>query len=317
MSADRLPRFMADVWPGGFVFDSVQRTPALSVWGGVVLAGGDSLYMLAAGEERFRQRGLPGEMKLATGVALEPRRRPRLAICSPDRISVLDGENLATIGDDAGGFDRLAWGTVKGGAALYILAADRVLRRSRVERGDLEEIPIEGVSCLSSDEKGTIAVLADEPEARVWATRDGSSWFWRGLPAADSTGGEVHLAIAGATAVATLADDGTTWISRKHDAPFDRCEALDGAVALAFEGTTSDAAVFAAIPHGRVDAVVRLDAKGAATRIAEIESELEGPHIGQMAWDATRSTLWAALPLAGLVKCEAPRRAGKGKRSLS
>jgi hypothetical protein len=317
VSADRLPRFLADVWPGGFVFESAQRTAAVSVWGGAVLAAGESLYMLAPGEERLKQRPLPGDMKFATRVAVEPRRRPRLAVSSPERISVLDGEKLATIADDAGGFDRIAWGAVKEGPALYILGADRVLRRTRIERADVEQIPIDGVSCLSSDDKGTIAVLADEPEARVWATRDGASWFWRDLPAADSTGGEVHLAIAGAAAVATLAEGGETWISRRHDAPFVRCEPLDGAVALAFEGATPDAAVFAAIPRGSVEAIVRLDAKGAATRIAEIESVDEGPRVGQMAWDATRSTLWAALPHAGLVKCEAPRRGGKGKPSLS
>jgi hypothetical protein len=320
MSATQLPRHTGDVWRGGFVFESPQRTSVLSASSGVILAAGDRLHVIEAGAQGVRARDLPDGMGTVVSVAVEPRRRPRLAVCSAAMIWVIDGKGVATLRNEEGpGFSQVAWGRVRGGTVLYVLGIEGYLRRSGLNKGDFEEMDIEGVGPLASDANGTLALVATEPDPRVWVTMDGEEWFFRAMPP-DSEEGMIHLAVAGEAVALTLVDQGKTWISRRRDDSLVRCEALDGAGPLAFEGVRADAALFAAVPVGGLETIVRVDAKGDVTRIAELgtgEGGGEPPLVAEMAWDATRKTLWYALPSAGLAKSEAPRTKGGGPRSLS
>jgi hypothetical protein len=50
-----------------------------------------------------------------------------------------------------------------------------------------------------------------------------------------------------------------------------------------------------------------MDSAGTALRIAEIKAAAgAGPHVEQLAWDASRQTLWAAAGEAGLLCSTAP-----------
>ena len=122
-----------------------------------------------------------------------------------------------------------------GGFALYILGGDSCLRRTRPEKGEVEEIPIDDVCALASDGRGTIAVVSKTPEPRVWATHDGDNWFWRAIPPWPVSR-RYTLAVAGKLAAVKLLYEGPAWVSRGRNAPFEACEALDTAGPLEFEG---------------------------------------------------------------------------------
>jgi hypothetical protein len=322
MSRTDLPRFARDAWAGGFVFDSPRWVSCVSVSGGSVLAAGrEEMYLLGPGEVHMRKRPLPGGMKVAAEVAVEPRRRPRLVVCCPETISVLDGNALATLrdGDDGPGYDGVAWGKRPGGFALYILGGDSRLRRTQPEKGGVEEIPIEDVRTLASDGRGTIGVVSKTPEPRVWVTHDGDEWFWRAIPAWPVSR-PYSLAVAGDLAAVKLIYEGPAWVSRRRGAPFEACEPLEDAGPLEFEGSGADAALFGVRPEGSTECVVRVEASGNAVQIARIEGDEkaeEAPRVSNLAWDETRRTLWGALPRIGLIKSEAPVRAGGKRSSLS
>jgi len=83
----------------------------------------------------------------------------------------------------------------------------------------------------------------------------------------------------------------------------------DRGAALAFEGSSPDAALFvAANETARRSAIVRVDAGGRVERIGELETNDESSVrlIHQMVWDDTRRTLWSAAGRAGVLGSTAP-----------
>jgi hypothetical protein len=79
--------------------------------------------------------------------------------------------------------------------------------------------------------------------------------------------------------------------------------------AIAFEGATSDAALFCArMTTEGTQAIVRVDAEGRATHIADVTKPEDQPvaPVLEIAWDATRRTLWGACGEAGLLCVTAP-----------
>jgi hypothetical protein len=219
----------------------------------------------------------------------------------------------------AAGPERIAWGRSPGGGfALYVAYEDGSLLRVHPENGDVDEIPIGYVVALASDESGTLAVASIDPDSpAVWVSHDGEHWHWRHLSGLDGMGGW-ELAVAGDAAALAIAHRGV-WISRGREVPFARCELLGSGGPLAFEGATSDAAVFGAVHVGWSETIVRVDAAGRATRIAEIEStgDADEPHMAALAWDDSRRTLWGAISGVGLMKSEAHGDGGKPQPMLS
>ena len=156
------------------------------------------------------------------------------------------------------------------------------------------------------------------PDPRAYVTRDGEQLEYRSIEGKLGPSQRVHLAVAD-TAVAYSIDAEGALVSRESEAPFVRYEALATAGPIEFEGGSSDAALFGAINvrghAGGVASILRVDAAGDATRIAELRSDAASvsPEIRALSWDASRHTLWGASPAMGLVTCTAPD-ATRGKR---
>jgi hypothetical protein len=302
----RLPTLASEAWKGGFVTGGdLGGACAVDARHGVVFAAAaDRLVLLRAGETAM--------------AAVEPRRRPRLAVAAERGIAVLDDGRVATLSAPPGASmpERLAWGKhPAGGFALYVLHEDGSLLRVRVESGDVETLPFDCVVAVASDEGGAVAIASIDPAAPgVRLTRDGERWEWRPLSELDGAGGW-ELAVAGDAAALAIAHRGV-WLSRGAGAPFARCEPLGAAGALAFGGESADAALFGAVHEGFTETLVRVDAAGRAARIAEIGGDDREPFITALAWDASRRTLWGVLPGVGLLKSEAPRGVEGGAGTL-
>jgi hypothetical protein len=193
------------------------------------------------------------------------------------------------------------------------------------------EFPAPQVVAMATDGAGGLAfAVLDEEEwfLDVWWLIDleKDEWFHRGLEAPSFFDG-ARLAVAGKAVAVSAGRE--VWMSRdpmEHE--FVEIEALrsrddafvEGGAAIAFDGAGPDAALFAAVREAKErSAIVRVDAEGRHERIVELTvegqdgdgspggGEGEGdegppaPIIHEMAWDATRRTLWSAAGEAGVM----------------
>jgi hypothetical protein len=269
--------------------------------------------MLRAGAEHLARRALPGGVTPICALSIEPRRGPRLAIGAPRAIAVLDGDGVGTrrLDPAASPLADLAWGPhPAGGRALYTMSEEGALERGRPETGDVEEISLEYPVALATGDDGLLAVASMDPETpAVWTTRDGETWSYRVLAELDGLGVN-GFAVAGEAAAISLASSGGVFVSRGQDQPFTRCGALDRATVLAFEGDGPAAPLLGAVHADLAAHIVRVEADGTAARVVTIETSDDAPepYVGALAWDASRSVLWASIEGIGLLR-SVPRRA--------
>jgi hypothetical protein len=110
------------------------------------------------------------------------------------------------------------------------------------------------------------------------------------------------------------------WLTRRLTEPKMMCvEALSGGP-LAFEGPDAASALFGVSIGETVTSLMRVDASGVATSIGEFgvpEAEKGITRVHQLAWDATRKTLWAAVGKAGVLSSTAPGAPVPGAATLS
>jgi hypothetical protein len=311
--------FTSETWSGGLVAGVPADVRRLAVRRGVVLVGGErEVLMLRAGAERMASRAIPGAVAPLRAVSIEPRRSPRLAFGAPRAVAVLDGDAVGTrrLDPSASPLEDLAWGPRPGGGwSLYEMSEEGLLVRTRPETGDAEEIPIGYLVALATADDGLLAVASIDREApAVWTTRDGETWSYRLLPELDGMG--VHgFAVAGEAVAISLAGNGV-FMSRSEDAPFVRCDALEGGTALAFEGDGPAAPLLGAVHDEFAETIVRVEADGTAARVVTIETPAGSPepYVSALAWDASRSALWASIQGIGLLR-SVPRRARGGQLS--
>ncbi len=355
-----LPRHRSGAWPGGFVIDSPVYTASIAASGGLVVAATERIYRMRPGATHFEARPVPPNQGDVVRVAVEPRphgRPARFAVATlPRALHVFHGKGTATVEfpEDHGEIRHLLWATriVEGKrvACLHVRFADvrLVLVPDGGPVGTLieDDWPARNVHAMATDGAGGFAYAVfdeDTCEYEVGVLADLASDTWlRGKFEAPSMGGRVRLAVAG-TALALSFEGGGVWLTRDpREQPLAAIESLGGVAAaegggegaaIAFEGTSADAALFAAVRETRQRAViVRVDAEGRHERIAEMTveedetkagaPEAEAPRIEEMAWDATRRTLWCAAGRAGVMSATAPgakvpfgQQGGKGAAS--
>jgi hypothetical protein len=167
---------------------------------------------------------------------------------------------------------------------------------------------------IASDENGAVAMLSLEA-GRVYAATDGERYDYRGLDLPqdwydalpETFDFPFHLAIAGKAVAFSFGWHGA-FLCRDFPAkPFEKVEALAGAGALAFEGSSPDAALFGAVCTETQSSIVRVDASGHAARIGDIVIDGKSPvPFDELAWDGTRRRLYAVHRQAGLVVATAP-----------
>lgn len=323
MAKTRLPSDAKQTWGGGFLLDPPSPVRSVEARNGLVVAGGDLLFLLRPGQEQIKQREPPLDIGPVHVAAAEPRGQRRYAFASQGMLALFIRRNdedqilrirPAELGPVA---THLAWGGPGRASALWVLWDDGQVARLDPELSGMDPLDLPDMVALASDDAGTVAMVSFEPDPRVYVTTDGQTLHFRALPIdPPDVVEQVYLAVAGA-AVAISFDGGAPLVSRGMDEPFARCAPLDGAGPLAFEGSDPGAALFGAVREGSEGALVRVERSGAALRTAEFGTE-GGPPIemAALSWDASRHQLWAASPQVGLLTSVAPS-AKKGKKALS
>jgi hypothetical protein len=200
---------------------------------------------------------------------------------------------------------ELAWGMVNGRCMLHVLRDDHIVVRPSPPN-NLDEIPLEGALALAYDDRGTLALFAASSpggaEPRVYVSDNGEDWQYRVVQSPKLLGGRVRVALGRNRAIVTIQGEGA-WSSTALDEAFTPYKPLAAAGAIAFD----EGILFAAIRKSNGEAVIRVDEAGVTTRVAEIASSDGVAHqIAELAWDASRHTLWGACPQAGLVLMRAP-----------
>jgi hypothetical protein len=338
-----LPRHHSDEWRGGFVIDSPTYTTCIAARDGLVVAGADRIYRLRPGVTAFQSREVREDGGAIACVAVEPRRlhgKPaRFAVGTlPRTLQIMDEKGIAkvTFPEDHGEILEMMWAPrgVGGDASvcLHVLCSDVLLRHipGGGPMGTFEQVdsPAPDICAMATDGvRSTALAVYDEEEDSVivYVLKDArtSTWSFQKLPVPLDWFG-VHLAVAGRAVAVSFIGTGGIWLTREiEEKEFVELEQLRGYTrredgigdtegAIAFEGPQADAALFAAVRDSAQGAsIVRVDAEGGSQRIAELTVEGDAETrdrtlIHQMAWDATRRTVWSAAGLAGVLCSTAP-----------
>jgi len=333
MPKPELPSSAAEAWEGGYVFDEPRDVKSVEARGGMVIAGGKELYMLRPGEEGWKTRPPPEDIGAVHVVGVEPRGLRRYAVASEKMFAVFfkgkGGDTILRMKPKEPGLraTHLAWGGVKGACVLWVLNDDGGLLRMKPDLSDLEELDLDPMAAIASDESGVVAMVSLlGEEQRVFVTRDGMDMDYRAIGHELSPDASVQIAVAD-TSVALVVDKEYVLLSRGVDDPFRRVAALDADVGargwltgpVAFQGTSSDAALLCARWEGEVVRIVRVDPSGTTISIVEMGSAegKDAPELGSLSWDASRQTLWGTSPDLGVFRSVPPGAKGKKRVSLS
>jgi hypothetical protein len=324
MAPPRLLGRAEDRWESVFVLGSPQPVHDVSGAGGLIVGGGDALFMLRPGAETWKHRPPPEDLGPVVAVAAEPGPPWRYAIASRGGITVfgLPGDQVLTLRADTPDLQatHLAWASFGKEKVLYLRWSDGTVGRLRMDLGTIEELQTMPMDAIASDANGVLAMVAvggDAADAHALFTHDGVRLEERPaivVPGAERT--RVHLAVADA-AIAYAVEGWGTRLSRGIDDDFVPCAELSPGGPIAFHGTTADAALFGVLWSKAVCAIHRVDTQGAVQQVTEIESEGDAPKISTLLWDRSRKALWAALPQVGIVRADEPRAKGDKGRSLN
>lgn len=332
MSTPKLPSHAADVWEGGFLSTEPREVRAIDARGGLVVAGGADLYLLRPGQESWRMRPPPEDIGPMHAVAAEPRGPRRYAVAAEKMLAIFfkaqGSDQILRLKPQGASVKAvsLAWGSRRGPCSLWVANDDGELLRMKPDLSELEPLDVPGIAALASDEAGSVGLvsLLSDPQL-VYVTHDGATLAYRVLAPEIDPEASVQIAVA-EDAVALLVDEEYVLLSRAPKDPFVRVEALDFPKdkgwtlgPIAFQGATSDAALFCGRWEGGVSRIIRVDPAGNATSILEMGSteDLGAPEIASLSWDASRQTLWGASPVAGIFHQVAPGPKGRKKISLS
>jgi hypothetical protein len=328
MGKPQLARREEDVWSGGVVLDPPRLLRDVNGAGGHVVAGGDVLYGLRPGAENVGMRPELDDL-LGTLVAVAAEQGPpwRFAVASAGGITVMglphDQKLTLTSDGPENRVTHMAWANFRKERVLYVRWAGGTVGRLRLDLGTIEELHVLPMDAIASDRNGALAMVAARCGARdahaLW-TLDGIQLEERDLTVTfegHDPEARVHLAVAGA-AIAYAAEGKGTHVSRGIDEDFVPCEGLAQGGAVAFQGTSADAALFGVSWNKLACGIDRVDAKGAAQRIIEVGSDkADAPRIVAIQWDESRHALWGASPEIGLVRSNEPKGKGGKKRLVN
>ncbi len=292
----------------------------------MLIAGGDQLYLLRPGGQKLVTRPPPLDIGPIHVAAAEPRAPFRYAVASEGMVAVFfknhQGEQILRLRPSEPGMmaTHLAWALSSGVFTLFVRWDDGSIMRLHPDLSGGDPLALPSMDAIAADQSGTLALASfDEDEPRVFVTKDGETLFGREVleEILIPTEQRVHLAVAD-QAVAFAVDDGGAFVSRGPEAPFVACAPLANAGPVAFEGFTSDAALFGAVQGPSFASLVRVDEKGASVAIAELGNDAgESPRLVDLTWDSSRRVLWVASPEIGIFSCTAPSAKGKKKVQLS
>jgi len=319
-----LPTRVADAWEMGPAFEKTGSIWSVSAHAGRVLVGGSGLHRLRAGDQRWQYRELPDGVAFVRKAAQEPWAPWRQAVATDEGVAIFVGKEgegrVAHVrpADESTYVTNLAWGRVGERSALFVLWEDGEVARLYPEEGDQDVLDLPPMAALASDSNGFVAMLAWD-ELSVFVS-DGSEklqfrriefpkdWY-EALP--DQLEDPFHLAVAGKAVALSIGWEGAFVTRDIETMPFEKCEPLAHAGALAFEGSSPDSALFGAVVTDAFASIVRVDASGNAVRLGDLRPEQGRAFpFDELAWDATRRRLFAVHRQAGLVVATAPDAKG-------
>jgi hypothetical protein len=316
-----LPKRDAEAWDLRVAFPKTTPIFSVSAHAGRVFVGGSKLYHLAAGDQGWQHRDPPDPIGMVWNVALEPRPPYRAALASEDGVAIMlgkrGGDRVAHIrpADEDWTVTNLAWGLVGGKSALWVLWSSGVVMRAFPDQGVDDSPGLPPMAALAGDGEGGVALFCLD-EWRAYASRDGERFTLRSIDfpkdwydaLPDQIEEPCHIAVAGSAVALSIGWYGAFVTRDLAEKPFDKPEALAHAGALAFEGSSPDAALFGATCTEAFCSIVRVDAAGNAVRVGDIMNE-SGPVVplDEIAWDASRRRLFGVHRQAGLLVATAPQ----------
>ena len=323
MKLPPLPRRMADAWDLGFAEGLRGRVNSVSAHAGRVVVGGENVHQIDAGAENWLGRPRPDGVGEVWFVAQEPWSPFRRAILSDEGIAIyMSNKPGGRIAHVAGGktldASGLVWGRLRKKSAVLALWDTGEVGFFIPEEEFGANLDLPPMVALASDGEGTVAMLSLDP-LQVWVTRDGERYthssldapedWWDALPAEFDF--PFHLAVAGKAVAYSFGQHGAFVCRDVAKQPFVKCEPLSLAGALAFEGSSPDAALFGATATDAFSSIVRVDVSGNAVRVGDLRAT-PGPAVpfSEMAWDGSRRMLFAVHPEVGLAVATAPDAKG-------
>jgi len=320
MSKGKLPTHASDAWSSLFLLDPPPMINAISGQGGLVIAGGFDIYRLRRGAEHFQKREPPDPEEINL-VAAEARPPFRYAISDGQSVTVFfkngQEDGLAKLDSDEDGCwpVSMAWATLDGTSSLFVCWSNGEVTMSAPDNSGVVSVDLEGISACAADAAGKLALAAVDEESCVLyrSNADATMHVEQTVTPPVEFMRDVRLAVAG-DAVAVSMKGWGVFVARARGAPLVRCDGIDDDGPLAFEGTSNDAALYGTSASND-RAIVRVTADGVALPIAELETdgELTQP-IRDLTWDVSRSLLYAASPVLGIISFTPPR--GKTTKKL-
>jgi hypothetical protein len=312
MKKPRLPSSVSDVWPGGFVvFDGPRHVAHVAAAGGTVVAASDQwIYLLRPGAAGFVARETPPGFGDVYGLAVEPRRQPRLAVAGLDDVLIFDGARIDRVRFDVPGAEvrEIAWVRGLGGGKGFKLCAHMDVGSVFIVDPDdqsVSEAKLPPVRAIATDEAGNFVWAVENEEEDILEVHANNEQWIRTLPIPDFMIG-AKLAVAGRSVAVSFPRD-RVYVSRGVQEIFSEVEVTEDAGPVAFQGGFAGAALFGASHEKGLTGIVRVDAQGTVQRIGEIGAEGGAtPRIVGFAWDGSRHTLWTAAGEAGLAYSTAP-----------
>jgi len=320
-----------DLWDHRFALDPPAAVRVLDAATGFVVAAGDALYVIDAGEHGIRKRDLPPGA-LVRAVAVEPWAPFRQAVASRGQVGVFAGPwpgepilelRLSDPDDDA---THLAWVRHDGESMLYL--RQRSGRVSRIGMaGTSEVVTTPNAAAIAADADGVLALVTLLPpeEAGAWILPAGATaWDTRCLttiPVGDeddpAQDWRVYLTVRG-SAVAFSMDEWSAAVSWEDDEDESKHFQSPPAVFYGPIAFQSERVIFAAYNVEGQVRVLRHERDGGVTRIARfgVGDDWEGTAatVTALAWDESRETLWAASPELGLIALTEPSASAKRYR---
>ena len=283
-------------WSGS-TFLTASHINTVAAAGGMMVAGGEKIYVVERGAARAREREFPEGWVDAVAVAPHG---TRYAAATATYLHLYEGDDSIhfLIPDEDDEFQSIVWGFYGGRMALYAATANGVLYTVDVEDRALDRFDHDPTLKVCADANGRVALLDAEDEGiyGCWIFDEGGNEApWVVFP--EELMSLEAVALAG-EALAVAAHD-RIWVRRASQ---DKLVALDGILpehayvqAMQFAGAANDAPLLVAYKSGDHAHIVRADVRGELTTLADMSSrDGQPPQLSGIAWDDSNETLWAA-----------------------
>jgi hypothetical protein len=320
----KLPENPKDQWKCSFIGDVNKPLHTVSAAGGLVVAGGDILFMQRPGKNKGRMSLGPPTVGL-THVVAEPWPPHRYVVAAKTHFGVFEGDKPVPAAhieftNPEHYPTHICWARVGKESTVYFRQRGGQMGRVRLAEAKVENFNVVEIDAITSDHTGTVAVLdigaANLTLLHPDGSREDRELFTIPESTTDNPDLLYYMAMADGS-VAFCTEDSASIDVSWHDQP-ERMEharqAMSGPIAFADKDH-----LFAVYNHAvEGPHIVRTSRLGEPELVGVIEvdshnlpddEEMPAVAIASIAWDSTRNRLWAVSPQFGLTIAEPPKSA--------